>query len=349
MGKILTIVIPTYNMEKLLDQCLSSLIIDDSDLLKQLEVLVVIDGAKDCSSEIAHSYAYKYPYTFRVIDKENGNYGSCINRGLKEASGKYIKVLDADDSFDKQNFSLFLHYLLNNDADCIISDMRKVNEDGRDLELCSYDLPLNEKFTLNCLGKAVDSMWMHCVCYRTENLRRINYRQTEGISYTDQEWICLPMSTSKSLMYFPYVIYKYLVGRDGQTISPEVWNKNFWMELRGVNVMIEQRSNLYDGCSEDGKSYIDMRIRHRILTCYHAFIMKFKSYEANDLMIDLDKRIAIYDSLFYIRLGKECKVLKIFPYVSIWRIRYNPNSISLKVIRALSNTLNIIRQKSSKK
>ena len=134
-----------------------------------------------------------------------------------------------------------------------MTDMKKVDEEGRDLEVCSYDLPSNEKFSLNCLGKAVDSMWMHCVCYRTENLRRINYRQTEGISYTDQEWICLPMSTLTSLMYFPYVIYKYLVGRDGQTISPDVWNKNFWMELRGVNVMIDQRSNLYDGCSEDGK------------------------------------------------------------------------------------------------
>ena len=349
MDKILTVVIPTYNMEKLLDQCLTSLIIDDSDLLKQLEILVVIDGSKDRSSEIAHSYQTKYPYTFRVIDKENGNYGSCINRGLKEASGKYIKILDADDSFDNHNFSLFLHYLLKIDADCIMTDMKKVDEEGRDLEVCSYDLPSNEKFSLNCLGKAVDSMWMHCVCYRTENLRRINYRQTEGISYTDQEWICLPMSTAKSLMYFPYVIYKYLVGRDGQTISPDVWNKNFWMELRGVNVMIDQRSNLYDGCSEDGKLYIDMRIKHRILTCYHAYIIKFKSYDANDLMIDLDRRIAVYDSQFYKYLENKCRALRIFPYVTIWRISYNPNGIYLKSIRALSNIVNIVRQISSRK
>ena len=97
MEKLLTIIIPTYNMEKYLDKCLSSLIVDDKELMTQLEVLVVIDGAKDRSSEIAHTYQDKYPDTYVVIDKENGNYGSCINRGLKEASGKYVKVLDADD------------------------------------------------------------------------------------------------------------------------------------------------------------------------------------------------------------------------------------------------------------
>ena len=111
MDKILTIVIPTYNMEKYLDKCLTSLLFNDKDLLKQLEVLVVIDGSKDRSSLIAHSYEKKYPETFRVIDKENGTYVSCIKRGLKEATGKYIKILDADDSFDTTNLRSFILFI----------------------------------------------------------------------------------------------------------------------------------------------------------------------------------------------------------------------------------------------
>lgn len=89
MEKILSIVIPTYNMEDLLSKCLSSLIVKNH--LDMLEVLVVNDGSKDLSSEIAHQFEKENPDTFRVIDKENGNYGSCVNRGLKEAKGKYIK------------------------------------------------------------------------------------------------------------------------------------------------------------------------------------------------------------------------------------------------------------------
>ena len=70
MNKILTIIIPTYNMEKYLRRCLDSLIIDEEGM-KQLEVLVINDGSKDSSSQIAHEYQDKYPDTFRVIDKEN--------------------------------------------------------------------------------------------------------------------------------------------------------------------------------------------------------------------------------------------------------------------------------------
>lgn len=94
--KLLTIIIPTYNMQEYLHRCLDSLLVR-ADLMDRLEVLVVNDGSKDNSSAIAHEYEAKYSQTIRVIDKENGNYGSCVNRGLVEAQGKYIKVLDADD------------------------------------------------------------------------------------------------------------------------------------------------------------------------------------------------------------------------------------------------------------
>ena len=129
MQKLLTIVIPTYNMQDYLARCLDSLIIKDDDLMSKLEVLVVNDGSKDNSSAIAHEYEAKYPNTFRVIDKENGNYGSCVNRGLKEAAGKYIKVLDADDWFDNSNFEKYLSVLSSIDADLILTDFSIVNAD----------------------------------------------------------------------------------------------------------------------------------------------------------------------------------------------------------------------------
>ena len=110
MEKLLTLIIPTYNMEKYLRTCLGSLIIGEWQEL--LEVLVINDGSKDSSSAIAHEYANKHPESFHVIDKENGNYGSCVNRGLKEATGKYVKVLDADDSFDTANFENYLCFLI---------------------------------------------------------------------------------------------------------------------------------------------------------------------------------------------------------------------------------------------
>ena len=186
MKKILTIVIPTYNMEAYLDRCLSSLILDDKDLMAKLEVLVVIDGATDGSSRIAHSYETSYPDTFCVIDKENGNYGSCVNRGLKEANGKYIKVLDADDRFGTQSFQAFLTMLDTIDVDCIMSDTYKEESDGTICQKIMYSFPHSKVFSIEEVIKVPsEHMWMHSVTYRTALLRRISYHQTEGISYTE--------------------------------------------------------------------------------------------------------------------------------------------------------------------
>ena len=138
MDKTLTIVVPTYNMEKYLEKCLSSLIINDKELLKCLEVLVVIDGATDGSCEIAHSFEKECPETFRVIEKENGNYGSCVNRGLKEASGKYIKILDADDWFNTEAFEKYLRRLQNIDVDLVLNDFCRINANGEVISRMRY-------------------------------------------------------------------------------------------------------------------------------------------------------------------------------------------------------------------
>ena len=210
MNKILTIIIPTYNMEKYLRKCLDSLIVSEENM-QQLEVLVVNDGSKDSSSQIAHEYEAKYPQTFRVIDKENGNYGSCVNRGLKEATGKYVKVLDADDYFDNQVFDEYLSFLNNKDVDLVISDYCIVDENDAVQESYTFPLPLGETFTLNNLtDETIHWLWHQGVAYKTDNLREMNYRQTEGISYTDEEWMFKPMSMVNSIQYFPNNLYLYL-------------------------------------------------------------------------------------------------------------------------------------------
>ena len=84
--KALTLIVPSYNMEKYLAKCCESVVVTP-ELMERLEVIVVNDGSTDKTSEIAHSFERRYPGTFRVIDKENGHYGSCVNRGLAEAKG----------------------------------------------------------------------------------------------------------------------------------------------------------------------------------------------------------------------------------------------------------------------
>lgn len=327
-------------MEKFLRRCLDSLIIDE-DGMKQLEVLVINDGSKDSSSQIAHEYQDKYPETFRVIDKENGNYGSCINRGLKEAKGKYVKVLDADDWFDNGHFRGFVSFLDSCNVDCIINNMVTVYEQNSKRKVVSYKLPHDRIFGLGELNDAACNMWMHCVCYLTSNVRRIDYHQTEGISYTDQEWICLPMSNCNKLFYYNKIIYNYCIGRDGQTISPVIWNKNFWMEIDGLFKMIQQRRALYEGCTQNGADYIDKRIKARTLSCYYAYFLQFSDNTNDHLMKKLDEKIREYDIQLYAYIGS-LSLFKLYKYVSIWRKQNKINRPFLSFLvrfRAMIKTL----------
>lgn len=336
MQKVLSLIIPTYNMERYLPKCLDSLILGDEEMMKQLEVLVINDGSKDRSSAIAHRYQSRFPHTFRVIDKENGNYGSCINRGLKEAQGKYIKVLDADDSFDNEGFKGLLEFLKYSEADCIISKTARITEDDSLKSIIDYQLPTDRLFGIKELGAASDNMWMHCVCYLTENLRSIDYRQTEGISYTDQEWICRPMAIARHIAYYPHIVYRYLDGREGQTVDPSVWDKNFWQEIQGTRVLIEEHSKPHPLITPEGIDYIKQRIQNRVRTLYNAYLTLFDSHSNNERMKEFDLYLKAYDSELY-RKQDDLTILKSLHFVRHWRKDYNPDTLYLRLVHFLSN------------
>lgn len=228
MDKILTVIIPTYNMEKLLNKCLDSLIVDNIDLL---EVLVINDGSKDRSSEIARQYENKYPDTFRVIDKENGNYGSCINRGLKEATGKYIKILDADDYYDTNELCNLIKYLLLSNSDIIITPF--TIRDFDNMKLSVFDVPKEYAFNnydcnvLNFKELQLGNLCkMHAMCVRKNMLIEHGYYQTEGISYTDTQFVFYSLLYGDSLSFVDFNVYQYCIGRDEQTMSAKSMIKN---------------------------------------------------------------------------------------------------------------------------
>lgn len=232
--KFLTVIVPTYNMEKYLEKCLSSLIVDDDRLMLLFEVLVINDGSIDSSSAIGHRFEKDYPNTFRVIDKENGNYGSCINAGLKEASGKYLKILDADDTFDTKSLQFLLESIIEIDEDLILTNSILIDSKEQSVYCRQYrDSFIKTSITFEefVQKKIHNDIEMHDVAYKRELLILSNYKQTEGISYTDNEWMFLPMTMVSTIKFVDIVLYKYLVGREGQTIDTNISAKKIHEKL----------------------------------------------------------------------------------------------------------------------
>lgn len=320
MEKILTVVIPTYNMEIFLPKTLTSLVVE-KELMDLLEVIVVNDGSKDSSSNIAHEFQKQYPQTVRVIDKENGNYGSCVNRGLLEAKGKYIKILDADDSFDNVAFKKYLQTISELDVDLIINDVLLVNTDGHSLDKWQLSLPQFQFFNFFSYDCFLE---MHMVAYQTEKLRQIGYLQTEGISYTDQEWVFLPLSTVVKSYYCPITLYMYLVGREGQTMNSMIQRKYLSNKLIVFKNMLKvySQGNYVEN--------IDRWMLNKLLSNLHSLfktnIVDLRDDKNQDI-IDCDLFIKENYPRFYLKSEKCLIVSKKFKYNygHYWRKYYKLN------------------------
>ena len=317
---ILTIIIPTYNMEKYLRHCLDSLIVPNMD---KVEVLVINDGSKDSSSAIGHEYQDKYPQTFRVIDKENGNYGSCVNRGLKEATGKYVKVLDADDSFNKDAFRSFIEYLCKIDVDLVLTDFCIVDEQDNITEKYVYSdwnnyIPVRKRFdfvdfinkpNINFNGQ------MHGITYRTEMFANMNYHQTEGVSYTDQEWVFKPMTYVKTCEYIDIQLYRYLVGRSGQTM------KNVGKSIKQLIIVVFSMADFF--ISQDEKSvyrkYMIHQLEGQIDYIYRIGLLD-RGFDLN-ILRDFDNKLESYQFLYQL-VEKEGIIFShpyFLQYIKYWR------------------------------
>ena len=317
MNKLISIIIPTYNMQSYLRHCLDSLIVSDQQM-EFLEVIVVNDGSNDQSTVIAHEYANKYPNSFHVIDKENGNYGSCINVGLEIATGKYVKVLDADDSFDTTNFDDYLRFLNGVDVDMIITPYVIVDEIGNEKHYVSYYLPVNSILTWQQLTPAFKkkSLQMHAVTYKRQNLIDINYRQTEGISYTDQEWIFTPLTAVDSAVAYPKVIYKYLVGRAGQTISQETFKRNISHNEQCCRRVVKDYKSF--GTFETYKQeYIDFKFCVTLVAMYNWYLVQYPTLDIGQL-IRYDDFIKSVDASYIRLLDNQCLAYTRCHYIKRW-------------------------------
>lgn len=307
-------------MEKYLRKCLDSLIVSDENM-QMLEVLVINDGSKDSSSQIAHGYELKYPQTYRVIDKENGNYGSCINRGLKEATGKYVKVLDADDYFDNVVFNQYISVLAFIKVDLVINNYEIVDTSDNITAKRSYEKYLKANIILSFptfLKNKFDKRFvvqMHGIAYRTKLLREMDYSQLEGISYTDQQWSILPLTRVNSFYYFNSgSLYKYLMGREGQTMTGALTVKQpeqLFIVLQQISIFFEKQN--YNPIY---KAYLENRLFGQFLLFYLMGLKnnvisleKLQSYDNS-----LKKYPHVYEMVgaitFYKGLIKPVKILR---------------------------------------
>ena len=142
-----SIIIPIYNTEKYLRQCLDSVI---NQTLKDIEIIIINDGSTDNTLEIINSYADK-DSRIVVIDQENIGLGASRNKGMKIAKGEYVTFLDGDDWFTEEAFETAYNEAKAKDTDITMYQMINYDDEtGRVYE--------NDWFNLNNLDESFDDV-----------------------------------------------------------------------------------------------------------------------------------------------------------------------------------------------
>ena len=139
---LISIVIPIYNAEKYLEECLNSI---KNQTYKNFEVIMVNDGSKDDSETICMNFL-RSDSRFRYLKKENGGVSSARNVGLDNVEGDYITFIDADDWVDENYLDLLITTVEKNHSDIVVSSYKQFNNIDV-FYLRAYSL--QEKYLLN--------------------------------------------------------------------------------------------------------------------------------------------------------------------------------------------------------
>ena len=115
-----SVIIPVYNTEDYLKECIESLV---NQTLREIEILIVNDGSTDSSLEIMKEFKNKYPNIIKIFDKVNGGQASARNYALPFAQGEYLGFVDSDDWVDSTMYEEMYEKAEKEDADIVICDM----------------------------------------------------------------------------------------------------------------------------------------------------------------------------------------------------------------------------------
>lgn len=114
-----SIIVPVYNMEKYLKECLDSLV---KQTLNNYEIIVINDGSTDSSPEIIDDYVYRYADKIRAFTIDNSGLGEARNYGISKAKGRYLGFVDSDDWVTYDMFEKMYQTAIKDQADCVMSD-----------------------------------------------------------------------------------------------------------------------------------------------------------------------------------------------------------------------------------
>ena len=246
--KTISFAIPCYNSAEYMDTCIKSILACD-DGSGDIEIIIVDDGStKDETPQKADEWEAAHPGIIRAIHQKNGGHGAAVNTGLANAEGVYFKVVDSDDWLDADAMRIIMEYLRSQCAsdsptDLVIGNYvyEKVFEGTRTVMDYKNVFPHDREFTWDDTKRFKRSQYllMHSVIYRTQLLRDIGLKLPEHCFYVDNIFVYVPLPHVKTIRYFDVDMYRYFIGREGQSVNEDIMMSRIDQQIRITRIMID--------------------------------------------------------------------------------------------------------------
>jgi glycosyltransferase involved in cell wall biosynthesis len=226
-----------------MEKCIESILPGGEDV----EILIVDDGSKDRTAEIADAYAAKYPTIVRAIHQENGGHGEAVNAGIRNATGLYFKVVDSDDWVDPEAYAQVLDKLRelvgsNTNLDMFLANYvyEKVGAKHKKV-MRQMGFPTDCVFTWNDVHHFYKGHYilMHSVIYRTKLLRECGLELPKHTFYVDNIYVYKPLPYVHNIYYMDVDFYRYFIGRDDQSVNEKIMIGRIDQQIKVNKIMVD--------------------------------------------------------------------------------------------------------------
>lgn len=312
---LVSIIMPVYGVEKYIEQAINSVI---SQSYKNWELLIINDGTKDNSKEIAELYASRFENIY-LYNKENGGLSDARNFGLKFVQGKYIHFFDSDDWINPSLYAETIPLMESSEADFLVfgyqvdqcdKDDKVYRSEMKTTSALEYPLFPNE-FFLEKLQPFINFAWNKI--FRRNFLESNKLFFEKGLSVIeDQEFISRTLPLAKKVLFISYVGYHYMV-RHRETLSAN-YNSSM-LDLYKRALSIERKFLVQMNVNYD---LIDKKLEHAAL--FKVWYLLQLLYHSNFIRRKEELRYILNDSYMrslYMKCCPQTYVQKIKKFILV--------------------------------
>lgn len=313
MNKVLSFIIPSYNCQQYLDKCIPSFV--EETVFDKLDIIIVNDGSKDNTKEVAQKYCDMYPNSVRLISQENKGHGGALNTGCAAAVGKYLKVIDADDWVETQNLPEFVRLLENCESDVVLTHHYTIDISTNEVKKWkNYPKEFGKAYTFEEImsdWKSFDrSLTFHGITYKTEFYHEHGMKLSEHVFYEDHEFATVPCCYAKSITPFDLFIYDYRIGDVQQSVSDENQLKRLSHTETVLKRFMTEYKSLRLEENAAGRKYFCMKAQGLLLSYITTVMLVEKNKKAGRRLGD--EMMATFKSCMPMTYDMAVKQYKVF-------------------------------------